>query len=288
MPIRLFHVTSMTAILLGGIIHRAPAKPPPAPQGFRWVANPAYSDEFHGTALDRNKWHDHHPYWQGRPPARFLPENVSVEGGFLRLTNGMLDEPDGTFTLGGAAVVSRQSEAFFGYYECRMKASGISMSSTFWLNNRGRRIPGTGYVRQELDIVETVGGAKKNRQFRHRMHSNTHVWHNGKSTAIGSTAPLSPPADEAFHVYGCWWENATTVHFYLNNEHVGTVHPSTHLSETPFDQPMHLNMVTETYDWEIPPTSEEVKNASRNTTLYDWVRAYTLEPDDPSQTGQNP
>ncbi len=39
---------------------------------------------------------------------------------------------------------------------------------------------------------------------------------------------------------------------------------------------MHLNLVTETYDWETPPTPEELGDDSINTTHYDWVRAYVL------------
>lgn len=269
-------------IIFAVITSSAIAAPPEPPKGFKWEVNDVFTDEFDGNTLDAEKWHDYHPRWRGRPPAKFMPENVSVKGGHLRLTNGMLDEPQGNFTIGGGAVVSKSEEAFYGYYECRMKASSISMSSTFWMSNRGRHVPGVGRVSLELDIQETVGGTKRNTKYRERMNSNTHVWHNGDSTAIGNQAPLSPPTDEAFHTYACWWENATTVHFYLNDEHVGTVNPSTRHSETPFDQPMHINMVTETYDWETPPTPEEVNNPEINTTLIDWVRAYTLEPADGS------
>lgn len=256
-------------ILLIGLGMATFAAPPPAPEGFEWVANPDYTDEFNGNKLDEQKWYDHHPRWRGRPPAKFMPGNVSVKGGNLRLTNGMLPKPQGPFTMGGAAVISKKTGAFYGYYECRMKASSISMSSTFWLSHRGD---------QELDIQETVGGSKNNPNFRNRMNSNTHVWQSGKSVAAGNHVDLSKATDEVFHTYACWWENATTVHFYCNDEHVGTVHPSTHLSETPFDEPMHVNMVTETYDWETPPTPKEISNPKINTTLIDWVRAYTLQP----------
>lgn len=269
-----------TLPILGIVALSVRADPPPAPEGFQWLENPAYTDEFNGTALDTGKWYDHHPRWKGRPPAMFMPENVSVGGGYLRLSNGMLPEKKEAFTMGGAAVVSKKVEAFYGYYECRMKASSISMSSTFWMSHRGKDIPGIGRVAQELDIQETIGGAKKNKAFRTRMNSNTHVWHNQESTSAGNHAEITPASDEAFHVYGCWWENATTVHFYWNGKHVGTVHPSTRYSETPFDSPMHINMVTETYNWETPPTPEEINDPSINTTLIDWVRAYTLVPVD--------
>lgn len=258
----------------------ARAVPPKAPKGYQWVANPDYTDEFNGNQLDGNKWYDHHPRWRGRPPAKFMRENVSVGGGHLRLTNGMLDEPQGPFTIGGAAVVSRKVGALYGYYECRLKASDISMSSTFWMSNSGHHYPGIGRVSQELDILETVGGAKNNPDYARRMNSNTHVWHNGSSNgrSAGNKAELPGEAHEDFNVYGCWWENANTVHFYLNDRLVGTVQINTSLIPHPFEHPMHINMVTETYDWETPPTPDEVNDKSRNTTLIDWVRAYTLEP----------
>jgi hypothetical protein len=47
---------------------------------------------------------------------------------------------------------------------------------------------------------------------------------------------------------------------------------------TPFDRPMHMNLVTETYDWEDPPTPEELANDRKNTTHYDWVCAWKLVP----------
>lgn len=268
----------MLCLLITCLALPVQAGPPPAPEGFEWVANPDYTDEFDGRSLDTDKWHDHHPRWRGRPPAKFMPGNVSVRGGHLRLTNGMLDQPDGEFTIGGAAVVSKKTEARFGYYECRLKASSISMSSTFWMSNGGHHYPGIGRISQELDILETVGGPKRNPSFAAHMNSNTHVWHNGESRSAGSKARLPTRSNEDFHTYGAWWVDANTVHFYLNNTHVGTVEVDTSLIPRPFEHPMHINMVTETYNWETPPAPDEVNDPARNTTLIDWVRAYTLEP----------
>lgn len=214
-----------------------------------------------------------------------MPANVSVKDGMLHLTNGTLDEPinvrNQQYTLGGAAVVSKKTEAYFGYYECRLRASNISMSSTFWMSNSGRSYPGVdGKVSQELDILETVGGSKRNDKFAQYMNSNTHVWNGGDSDQIGNKAKLPTKSNEAFYVYGCWWEDASKCHFYLNNTHVGTVEFDTTLTEEPFRHPMHINMVTETYDWEDPPTPEEINDPSRNTTYIDWVRSYVLVPSD--------
>jgi beta-porphyranase len=57
---------------------------------------------------------------------------------------------------------------------------------------------------------------------------------------------------------------------------VFTIRPDTTFSNTPFDYPMFMHLVTETYNWEIPPTPEELANETKNVTYYDWVRSYIL------------
>jgi hypothetical protein len=269
-------VLTASLLVLGS---RVGADPPPPPSGYHWVRNPQFTDEFNDTTLDAAKWYDHHPRWEGRPPAKFMPQSVSVKDGLLQIKNRVLTPPQGKFTIAGGAVVSRSSDAHFGYYEVRMKASGISMSSTFWFSNEPQRY-GNRFISQELDVQEAVGGGKKQPQRRNYMKSNTHVWvrEDGKrfSKAVPGDAKISPPADEAFHVYGAWWVDANTIHFYHNDEFEFTLRPNTDYHPTPFDRPMHLNLVTETYDWEIPPTPEELADDSRNTTYYDWVRGYVL------------
>ena len=261
--------------------------PPSPPDGYTWGRDERFSDEFDGDALDTTKWFDHHPYWEGRPPAKFMPYTVSVKDGMMQIKNGVLSQPDERFSIACGAVVSRSAEAHYGYYEVRMKASKISMSSTFWLTNRpkGDQWPRT---KQELDINEAVGAGKKHPGRKHFMKSNTHyIFSAGPGQRIDSNvawdAKIVPAAGDTFHVYGAWWVDANTIRFYHNGEYRFTIHPSTEYSETPFDRPMYMNMVTETYDWETPPTPDELKDDSINTTYYDWVRCYVLveKPDTP-------
>ncbi|MFZ5830379.1 MAG: glycoside hydrolase, partial [Planctomycetota bacterium] len=101
-------LASLTALLLAS---PALAAPPPAPAGYKWAVNQAFTDEFNGEKLDTTKWHDHHPRWKGRPPAKFVPQNVVVNSGSLELRNSVLEKPDGPFTISGAAVVSKSSDA---------------------------------------------------------------------------------------------------------------------------------------------------------------------------------
>ncbi len=261
------------------------AAPPPAPEGHRWVPNEKFTDEFNGTSLDANKWLDHFPDWRGRPPAKFVPSAITVADGCLQISAGTLPAPDGRFTISGGAVRSKSEEASFGYYEARFKASKISMSSTFWLSG-GRKQEAGADVSQEIDIVETMGAPhaepKWAQNWHKQMNSNTHYNRrvNGKPEplSVGQQAPLDPPAGEAFHTYGAWWVDATTVRFYLDDQYQFTVHPSTKFSATPFDRPMHVNMVCETYDWMAPPALSDLTNRAINTTHYEWVRAYVLKP----------
>jgi len=213
---------------------------------------------------------------------------VSVTNGCLQLQAGTLPQPDGPFTLAGGAVQSRSEEAFYGYYEARMKASKISMSSTFWLSG-GRHRVGDAWVSQEIDITETVGAPHPepawSKDWNKFMNSNTHFNRSAdgkkENLSAGGKAPLDPPADEAFHTYAAWWMDAKTIKFFLDDEYKFTIHPKTNYSATPFDHPMHVNLVTETYDWETPPTLEAVTNPQINTVRYDWVRAYVLVPKEP-------
>ena len=256
------------------------AQPEP-PEGYTWVPNEKFSDEFNGTELDTTKWYARSPYWvHGRPPATFRAYSVSVKDGYLQIKNSVL-EGDRRYNIAGGAVASRARDGHYGYYECRMKASSISMSSTFWMKNKPKGdCPNS---QQELDIVEAVGMQKTGWDFRNFMKSNTHYNYfpcegDRKSASEGGQCEISPPVNEAFHTYGCWWVDANTIKFYHNGEYKFTIHPSKEFSDTPFDKPMYMHLVTETYNWESPPTVEELNNDDINTTYYDWVRSFKLVP----------
>jgi beta-porphyranase len=96
-----------------GILGYTHAAPPPAPEGYMWVKNAKLTDEFNGTSLDSTKWLDRHPWWKGRAPAKFVPAAVSLNNGKLQIRNHMLSEPDGEYTIGCGAVVSKEPVAFY-------------------------------------------------------------------------------------------------------------------------------------------------------------------------------
>ncbi|GHB63609.1 family 16 glycosylhydrolase [Persicitalea jodogahamensis] len=259
------------------------AQPAP-PKGYKWIKNEAFSDEFEGTSLDSTKWYARSPYWKdGRPPATFRAENVAVKEGSLQIKDVVLDPPEGVYHLAGGAVASKSSGALYGYYEARMKASGVSMSSTFWLKTPAHKV-GCETVQQELDIVEAIGGAKKYAAFKYKMKSNAHIFRtdcDGNKLPVLSTpgeTDLVAAADSMYHTFGCWWKDANTLDFYYNGEYRFTIHPDTTISKTPFDVPMYMHLVTETYNWEVPPTPEELADTNKNVTYYDWIRSYELVP----------
>ncbi|MEM9917245.1 MAG: family 16 glycosylhydrolase [Bacteroidota bacterium] len=255
------------------------AQLPEPPKGYHWEKNSEFSDEFNEAQLDNTKWYDRSPYWvHGRPPATFRASAVSVQNGMLQIKNQPLVPKDEKYHIAGGAVASVSKQALFGYYEVRMKASSISMSSTFWLKNKPES-PDCPREQQELDIVEAVGMKKRGYDFNNYMKSNSHIFRwdcDGKKTVLseGGQCEIVPPASEAFHNYACWWVDENTLKFYLDGEHKFTVHP-----KKPFDRPMYMHLVTETYNWEDPPTTEELTNDAINTTYYDWIRSYKLVKD---------
>lgn len=275
---------------------------PEPPEGFKWAVNPDFTDEFDGEQLNAEKWYAKSPYWQnGRPPATFKAYNVSVKSGCLRIKNSRLDPPEGNdgkpgdrYHLAGGAVASKSDQAWYGYYETRMKASPTPMSSTFWLKNLPktvRYVDETGKLvveqhRQELDILETMGTPTRFENWNRQFNSNTHYGLRAKGRPSPPTLSVGSPhgeskmiakTDEAFHTYGLWWVDAKTLHFYYDGEYRFTINPGTDYNLQPFARPMYMHLVTETYDWEPSlPTDEMLTDDPKYSTLYDWVRSYVL------------
>ncbi len=261
-----------------------PLPPVDAPAGYKWVLNEDYSDEFDGTKLNKKKWVDHYPGWEGRVPGLFVPSSVNVKDGFLQIKCTVLDPPQGEtnqWTIACGAVQSKKGGAHYGYYEARLKASDITTSSTFWLKNRhfGLERP---YKTTELDIHEGIGNATRWPTFATHMRSNTHLEYFTEDAEEpvnlkkGESVEMDLPVSKKFHRFGCWWVDANHMKFYLDGKFVYEIVPSTEVEATPFDLPLYLNMVCEIYTWEVLPSKEDLLDDSRNTTYYDYVRAYKL------------
>lgn len=274
------------------------ADPPEPPVGKRWVLNEKFSDEFNGTELDLTKWYDHHPTWKGREPGIFLPSQVSVGDGYMTIRGEKLPADtivtyssgrSDTFNIACGAVVSRTLEAWFGYYECRFKAAKTTMSTTFWFSTRGR-YDGPEECDDnyglEWDVQECIGreGDFNGKYFAKGMHSNSHFWYsdcdgNGHDYRAEQVLFDSDElASEAFNIYGGWWHDETRASYYYNNSEVKSHYFYAEVKRKPFDRPMGLNLVSETYPypWISLPTDEELADPEKNICYYDWVRAYRL------------
>lgn len=283
---------------------------PEAPDGYKWAPYDDFTDEFDGNVLNEDKWYAKSPFWKnGRAPATFKANTVHVNEGNLKIINTVLDptedvdgKPGTKYRIACGAVASKAEDAMYGYYSCRMKASQISMSSTFWMNTSKRRdttLMLDGKMRecalsQELDIQETVGAPQlypgdESKTWvldtNKKMGSNTHfhVRYKGDDgkyvsyeKAVGGDKENIVQTDKVYHVYGCWRKSATEILFYLDGKYVYTINPSKEYSNTPFNQGMFMHLVTETYDWAKAPEASEFEDSEKCTTYYDWVRSYRL------------
>ena len=270
---------ALSGLMLGSALPAVQAQElPPPPVGYHWLAMPALTDEFSGRSLDAKKWLNYQPYWKGREPSRFETGNVSVTGGQLRLrSDTLLSNLAGVKDLTkdiwvrAACVASTAPVAGPGYYEARVKASALSMTSSFWLQGKY----------SEIDVVEEIGRSLKNPDNGMLMLMNTHYfaggWDQDKTTPTRWRMPSG--AADGYHVYGVWWKDKNTVLFYHDGVQVATVQMGGEFSE-----PMYLFFDTEVFTWEGLPTLESLTDKRRNTMSVDWVRAWRLAP----QSGSAP
>lgn len=284
------------------------ANPPKPPTGKRWVMDPDFSDEFNGIQLDATKWLDHHPTWMGREPGLFLPSQISVKDGYLQIKGEKMKKDtivhaygrDLTFNVACGAVVSKKS-TFLGYYECRLKAAATTMSTTFWFSSdKGAKGPNDcDNYGLEWDIQECIGrsGSFTGSFFAKGMHSNSHFWYTDcDKKKYNHTAPDvryedSELASKDFHVCGGWWQDESTASYYYDNREAKHQKFYDLVKKKPFDRPMVMRLVSETYPfpWIELPTDEELADNTKNTAYYDWVRGYKLiDANDPNTTKEKP
>lgn len=294
----------LAVLILLFVMKNASAEPPRPPLGKKWVLNEKFSDEFNGTELDKTKWYDYHPTWAGREPGIFLPSQITVKEGLMRIKGEKLPQDkvitsadivtkEGTprtYSVAGGAVISKTEDAYFGYYEARFKSAKTTMSTTFWLATRNWDFAGPKACKDryglELDIQESIGreGNFDGKIFAKGMHSNGHFWYagcDGKMQDLRSpkvTFKSDELASDGFNTYGGWWHDESSASFYYNNGQPRFMTFYSEIKDKPFDQPMGVNLVSETYPfpWVELPNDEELADPDKNVAYYDWVRAYTL------------
>lgn len=244
------------------------SKLPEPPEGFTWQLMPEASDEFNGSALDTVKWMDHHPWSRGRPPSYFEPKNIFIRNGNLELlsTTTKGDSEKVKDPLNDewvrAACVSSKEPVLYGYYETRMQAANLDMTSSFWFHGKY----------SEIDVVEQFGSPVKNPDMRMFMQSNTH-YKSGTPDYAKTPARWRMPSGAAdeYHIFAVWWKDKNTICFYHNNEKVNEV------TTNEFLEPQHLIFDMEVMkDWSGLPTVETLLDPARNTFYVDWVRGWKV------------
>lgn len=250
-------------LVIGLAVPSAVCAAPPKIEGIDWKPITELSDDFDGTSLDQSKWRPFLPYWEGRGGSKFEPANVKIVEGRLELRSSVRADP--TAPIGAACMSSRMPIAGYGYYEARLKASKLSMTSSFWLQKEQK---------SEIDLVEAFGAAKRHPKRAYEMRPATHSFSNGWTVDRGTSeiVHLDQPVTE-WHTYGVWWKNAREVIFYLDEM---VVSKQTAVSE--LETPMYLFFDTEPFTAEGLPTEEELANPEINTMYVDWVRAYAASP----------
>ncbi|QDT68849.1 Beta-porphyranase A precursor [Planctomycetes bacterium MalM25] len=173
------------------------------PNSAGWLLDASQTDEFNGDALDLQRWSPVHRTWKGRQPARFVPENVEVADGKLRLwmrKNGPpIEQASSGYHTYTSAAVQAQQKTRYGYYEVRAKPMNSAGSSSFWFAAHG------GGWRTEIDVFELGGRAEG---YENRYNMNLHVFYRPGSRKHenwgGKWQSPTPLADD-FHVYGLEW-----------------------------------------------------------------------------------
>ena len=241
-----------------------------------WVLNEDISDEFEGTELDTNKWfieglNGDYYIWKGRAPAQFVPHNVIVEDGKLKLRTQW--EPDYEFDQEGYKESGGEAYGIFegkplpittagvitkkrflnGYMEVKSKVGDAAITGAFWA---------IGYE-QELDIYELMGNPKvKDGDIRETgIKSTIHDW------SPPATRPtwawkykdnhLPYRVADDFHVYGAEW-GEDYLKIYLDGNLVAEVTQDELGTDWVLNNPMEIWLDSEIFKWLGIPHKEEL------------------------------
>lgn len=233
-------------------------KLPPAPYGYVWELNEAFSDEFNGSKLDDKKWRQD---IEGCKSVKFIDDNVSVSDGCLNIHTTL--DPKGVKGYAGGSVATKSDDAKYGYYECKMKCA----EPTDVVANFLMRSSGADY--NELQIAEILGRIKDK-------------WHATAASFVADKEIVSrgmsqiPLASDEFHTYGCWWQNSSTMLFYFDGEHQFTIHANEELGEEPFDEEMYIQLFSSVLQLAGSAANQTDYKAEAGVTSFDWVRSYNL------------
>lgn len=205
-----------------------------SPKGFPRIPHEedfslAWSDEFDGTSLDREKWHGH-GFSEGSTHIRrgsyWDIDMARVEDGCLHIATEYYPEglngngKPGWYTCG--IDTSGLFEQKYGYFEIRcILPEGEGLWSAFWMLCPGMGNTGDGGTDgAEIDIYESPFYGER---IPNRVTSNIHIDGYGedhKSTNVCEPYILFNNPYESFNTYGLEW-NENEYIFYVNGIETG-------------------------------------------------------------------
>ena len=212
----------LSLLLLPVLAIAQPANPP---VGGNWAVVDALTDGF--GSFNSGKWvkrnFDSGPEghrWRGRAPGEFHRGQSTVQNGRLRITATAKYDPGNEqtncdFWMRTGFVYSQTKMKLGWYTECLMRASDLSMASSFWLK--------LGTINnQEIDVTETYGNGRNTRWWDDKVRSNTHFFQNGQDFAsnpppidVTNGAASTFPRNQFYRV-GMHWKSSTQMDIYVN------------------------------------------------------------------------
>ena len=256
----------ITAITILFSVYLVNAQSPPL-EG-TWAAIPELTDEF-DEGIDTDKWYTKDPEWLGRFPSYFEPNNISVDGGLLKLKcREVTDQDDLPFTTEGVytyatAAYKNKNLVKYGYFEVKAKASDSKYWNSFWFYD----VTDTDWT--EIDVYEIVASENYLVRTAHLFYSADYQGtigdHTKSQQEIGPWIQGWPHYDGFFaeyHVYGLDW-NKDSITWYVDDEAVFTA------ENKYWHQPLYL-----IFDAEVNPVWPSLPSSTEVIYEVDYVRAW--------------
>lgn len=222
---------AMAAIVLAGTCERLAASSGPSsplPTGPKGRFELVFSDDFDGDTLDLSRWTT--CYWWDKNGCTnlgnnelewYMPQNVSVAGGTLRLTARREDVVGWEGRIfpytSGMVTTGRYYEedpsairfdAVRGIFEMRARVpSGQGLWPAFWM------LPSSRESKPEIDIMELLGHRPGRLELHFHYRDDA-----GDSTNVGHKVETSDLSAD-WHTYGVEWRSRDIV-WYLDGQEV--------------------------------------------------------------------
>ena len=190
---------------------------PASAVGQQWVLQDELSDEFNGQALDLKKWDNDVADWG---VWSWEPENVWIENGLLKLRmHYKVHERQGQKLFYTSGIIKSKAPPIkYGCFEARIKAAPLypGVCPAFWAYRTEKDLW------TEIDFVELTERSRSVRL----IDTHSPVFRHPKLAA--GTRLLEPrtweaPWDprDAFHVYGCEWDEAE-IKWFIDGQQVAS------------------------------------------------------------------